>query len=262
MMNRDVVRQWANMIAVVVTLIVNFASEAIPLNGQTSAEISNRVPILFVPANYVFSVWGVIYVLLIAFGVYQALPSQKANPLLRRIGYWFVLTCVANATWLILFHYNLFALSLLMMVVLLAGLVTIYMRIRAGGAALSNRDRWFIHLPFSVYLGWITVATVANAAYVLYDAGWGGFGLSAEVWTVVMLAVAGLLTLAMIVIHRDVAYTAVIVWALVGIVIKQAGTPVVAYAAGLVALIVVVTLVFRLFVPPNSGQRNLVTHQA
>ena len=118
-MTRDVIRQWVNMLALVGMLIVNSASEAIPLNGQTSAEIANRLPILFVPANYVFSVWGIIYTLLIGFGLYQALPSQKENPVLRRIGYWFALTCAANGIWLVLFHYNLFALSMIAMLILL-----------------------------------------------------------------------------------------------------------------------------------------------
>lgn len=98
-MNKDTIRQWVNIIAPILTLAVNGLSEAIPLNGQTSAQIANRLPILFVPANYVFSIWGIIYVLLLAFGVYQALPSQRENPLLRRIGYWFALTCLANGIW-------------------------------------------------------------------------------------------------------------------------------------------------------------------
>src|SRR6185503_12090186 len=90
-MNRDIIRQLVNAVLLIVMLAVNFLSEALPLNGQTSAEIANRLPILFVPANYVFGIWGIIYVLLIGFGVYQALPSQRENPRLRSVGYWFAL---------------------------------------------------------------------------------------------------------------------------------------------------------------------------
>ena len=214
-MTRDIVRQFINIVALVFVLMMNGISEAIPLNGQTSAEISNRLPIFFVPANYVFSIWGVIYTLLIVFIVYQALPSQRENPYLRKIGYWFALTCVANGTWLVLFHYNLFALSMVAMIILLAALIIIYTRIGVGRGKVSNATRWCIHIPFSTYLGWITVATVANAAYVLYDAKWDGFGISGEVWAAIMLVVATIITLTIIVTRRDVAYTAVLLWALV-----------------------------------------------
>lgn len=252
-MNRDIVRQFINIVALVFMLVVNAASEAIPLNGQTSAEISNRLPIFFVPANYVFGVWGVIYVLLIMFTVYQALPSQRENPYLRKIGYWFALSCLANGTWLVLFHYNLFPLSMVAMLVLLASLLVIYTRVGVGQGTVSRATHWCIQVPFSTYLGWITVATVANASYVLYDAGWNGFGISGEVWAVVMLVVAAVITLTIIITRRDVAYTAVLLWALVGIIIKQSGTPLVAGTAGVAAAIIALVLLWRLF---NRGSNN------
>ena len=179
-----------NIVALVFTLVINGISEAIPLNAQTSAQIANRLPIFFVPANYVFGIWGIIYTLLIVFIVYQALPSQRENPYLRKIGYWFAVTCLANGIWLVLFHYNLFALSMVAMIILLVALIQIYTRIEVGRGAVSNATRWCIQIPFSTYLGWITVATVANAAYVLYDAKWNGFGISGEIWATIMLVVA------------------------------------------------------------------------
>lgn len=253
-MNRDVVRQFVNIVALVFTLVINSLSQALPLNGQTSAEIANRLPIFFVPANYVFSIWGVIYTLLIAFIVYQALPSQRENPYVRRIGYWFALTCLANGTWLVLFHYNQFALSMVAMVVLLAALLVIYTRIGIGKEAVSRGVHWCVHIPFSTYLGWITVATVANAAYVLYDAGWNGFGISGEVWAAVMLVVAAAITLTIIVTRRDVAYSMVLLWALVGIVVKQSDAPLVAGTAAAVAVVILLTLVWRLF--SGRGRRD------
>lgn len=257
-MNRDIVRQFINIVAFVFTLVINGASESIPLNGQTSAQIANRLPIFFVPANYVFSIWGVIYTLLIVFIVYQALPSQRENPYLRKIGYWFALTCLANGIWLVLFHYNLFALSMVAMVILLAALIIIYTRIEVGQGKVSNATRWCIQIPFSTYIGWITVATVANAAYVLYDAGWNGFGISGQVWAAIMLVIATVITLTIIVTRRDVAYTAVLLWALVGIVVKQSGTPLVAGTAGVVAAVIFLVLVWRLFTGRgNNGTPEL-----
>ncbi len=253
-MNRNIVRQFINILAFVFMMVINGASEAIPLNGQTSAEISNRLPIFFVPANYVFSIWGVIYTLLIIFIVYQALPSQRENPYLQKIGYWFAFTCIANGTWLVLFHYNLFALSMVAMSILLAALIVIYTRIEVGIGNVSNATRWCIQIPFSTYLGWITVATVANAAYVLYDAKWNGFGLSGEVWAAIMLVIATVITLTIIVTRRDIAYSAVLLWALVGIVIKQSGVPLVAGTAGVVAAVILLVLVWRLFT--GRGDNN------
>ena len=258
-MNRDIVRQFINIVALVFVLIMNGISEAIPLNGQTSAEISNRLAIFFVPANYVFSIWGVIYTLLIVFIVYQSLPSQRENPYLRKIGYWFALTCVANGTWLVLFHYNQFALSMVAMVILLGALMLIYTRIEVGRGQVSNATRWCIQIPFSTYLGWITVATVANAAYVLYDAKWNGFGISGEVWAAIMLVVAAAITLIIIVTRRDVAYTAVLLWALVGIVIKQSGAPLVAGTAAVVGVIILLTLIWRLFTGRGNNNATKLT---
>lgn len=245
-MNRDIIRQFINIVALVGALVMNFLSNTLPLNGQTAAQISNRLPILFVPENYVFSIWGIIYVLLIGFGVYQARPSKREDPAMRRIGYWFALSCVANGVWLVFFHYNQFPLSMIAMVVLLVSLIMIYLRLDIGRWVVSGAEKWWVHTTFSVYLGWITVATVANGAYVLYDAGWDGLGIAGAVWTVIMLVIATGITLTMIIMRRDVAYTAVILWALAGIVIKQAATQPVAITAGIMVAVIVVTLVARL----------------
>ncbi|MBZ0283713.1 MAG: tryptophan-rich sensory protein [Anaerolineae bacterium] len=251
-MNKDSLRQIVNIVVLVVTLIANGMATTGQLGGRPTAEVANSLPILFVPANYVFSIWGLIYTLLIAFVVYQALPSQRTNPALRKIGWWFAVSCVANFTWLILFQYNLFPLSMVAMIVLLVSLIVMYTRLGIGQVAVSTRERWLVHLPFSVYLGWITVATVANAAYVLYDAGWDGFGISGAVWATIMLVVAGGISLAMIYQRRDVAYTAVLLWALVGIVNKQAETPLVAGTAVAVAVVLVVALAARWFTTRGS----------
>jgi hypothetical protein len=242
-MNRDVIRQMMVISAMVATMIVNFLSTWLPINGQTAADISNRLPILFVPANYVFGIWGIIYTLLIGFTVYQALPAQRENALLRRIGYWFVASCVANIIWLLFFHYNQFALSMVAMVALLITLIMIYRTIRAAGS-LTNAARIWVQGAFSVYLGWITVATVANASYVLYDANWDGFGMSPAVWAVVMLVIATVITGYIVLQYRDWAYAAVILWALAGIVVKQVDTQLVAITAGVMFAIIAASLAY------------------
>ncbi len=241
-MNKDLLRQIVNVVAFAGTVAVNGLANGLPLNGQTTGAISDRFPVYFVPAGYVFSIWGVIYLLLLGFTVFQALPSQRENPLLRRIGYWFALGSAANSAWIFLWHYEQFGLTLLAMVGLLTTLIAIYLRLNIGRTAVNATTRWLVHLPFSVYLGWITVATVANATTVLYIANWDGFGLSAEVWALVMLVAGGLIASAMIATRRDVAYTLVILWAYVGIVVKQARAPEVALGAGVIAGLVALAL--------------------
>lgn len=247
-MNRDIIRQFLNIVALVATLIVNYLSNALPLNGKTPAEISNALPNLFVPANYVFSVWGVIYFFLVAFVVYQALPSQRQNPLLRKIGYGFVVSCIANITWIFLFHYDQYGLSVIAMLALLVTLITIYTRVGVGVTPVKAAERWWIHTPFSVYLGWITVATVANISFWLTSIGWDGFGIADATWAIIMLVVATLVAVLVIVQRRDVAYSAVIIWALVGIFNNpQIAESTVTTTAIIMAAVVALALAARLF---------------
>ena len=235
-MGRDLFRQIAVVLALGATLVINGLANALPLNGQTTGAISARFPVRFVPAGYVFAIWGVIYVALASFVVYQALPGQRANPLLRRIGWPFGLSCAFNGGWLAAWHYNLFPLSMALMLGLLATLIIIYARSRQasanGAGQLAGAARWLVQLPFSLYLGWITVATVANASVVLYAAGWGGLGLSAELWAALLLAVGLAITAFVSGWLGDAAYGLVIVWAYVGIVVKQQDAALVAGAAG------------------------------
>jgi benzodiazapine receptor len=251
-MKKDVVRQVVNLLTTIVTIIINGLANALPINGQTTGEISDRFRVYFVPAGYVFSIWGLIYLALIAFAVYQALPAQRENPNLRRIGYLFALSCVANSAWIFLWHYELFELTLVAMFGLLLSLIAIYLRLDIGRTRVSTSEKWLVHIPFSIYLGWITVATIANVTAVLYYLNWDGWGISPEIWAVIMLIVGAGIASAVSISRGDVAYVLVIVWAFVGIAVKQAATPMVAVTAGLMALIVALTLLVGV---PRSKQR-------
>lgn len=242
-MKRDVLRQAVNVVAVVAVIVVNGLANALPLNGQTTGEISDRFQVYFVPAGYVFSIWGLIYLGLLAFAVYQALPAQRDNPRLRRIGYLFAGSCLANIAWLFLWHYEQFVLTLLAMFALLLSLITIYLRLEIGRVAVSAAEKWLVSVPFSIYLGWISVATIANVTAVLDYLGWGGWGISGQMWAVIMLLVAGALAGALSLTRGDVAYSLVIMWALAGIAVKHPGTPLVAVTAWVVTAFVGVILV-------------------
>lgn len=228
---KDTLRQTSTLVTALLALTVNILASTLPLNGQNTGEISDRFQVYFVPAGYVFAIWGVIYLGWIAFTVFQFQPSQKENPRLRRLGYLFALSNLANAAWLFAWHYNLFGLSVLIMLTLLGLLIASYVRLDVNRSPVSRAERWSIDIPFGIYLGWITVATVANISDWLYLVEWNGFGIPAQTWAAIMIAVASLLGLAMAVLRNDVPYVLVLVWSFVGIAVKQTPAPGVVTAA-------------------------------
>ena len=239
-MNPDRRRQAAVLGAYLLTVVVNGLAVALPLNGQSTADISARFPTLVTPANYVFGIWSVIYALLLVFSIYQALPGRATDPSLRAVGYLPAVAGILNSIWLVLWHYNVFALTVPVMVGILASLIVIHHRLGIGRRAASSWvEAITVRLPWSVYLGWITIATIANVATTLVWLAWDGFGIAPEIWAVATLAVGVAIAAAMSVTRRDLAYAVVIVWAYAGIAVKQADTTIVAGAAVAGAVIVV-----------------------
>ncbi len=246
-MYKDTVRQIANLLTVILALVVNILASTLPLNGQNTGEISDRFQVYFVPAGYVFAIWGIIYIGWIAFTIFQFQPVQKESPRLRRLGYLFAISNIANAAWLFCWHYNLFGLSVFVMLVLLGLLLASYLRLNVNRTPVSALEYWSVDVLFSVYLGWITVATVANITDWLYFIGWEGFGIPAQTWAVIMLAVASLLGLGMATTRRDVGYLAVLVWAFVGIAVKQTSAPLVVTSAWIAAALMAGLAIYSWF---------------
>jgi hypothetical protein len=213
-----------NIAAYAATLVVNFLSQAGPGIGiqifpNTVQELANSRAVLFLPANYVFGIWGLIYAALGAYLIYQALPANRSSRVHSAVGPWFIVTSFANSLWLILFLNDWVAASTIAMLVLLAALIIIYLQLGIGRVTVSRAEYWAVHFAFSVYLGWITVATVANIATALYQAGFetSFLGITADVWTLVVMLVAAAVAAAMLLRHRDAAFAGVVVWALIGI---------------------------------------------
>jgi hypothetical protein len=243
---KSTLRQVLVVLAVLATLIVNILADALPINGLNTGKISDSFHILFVPAGYVFSIWGLIYIGLIAYAIYQALPSQKDNPRLQEIGRWVVLGSLANCTWIFLWHYERFVGTLGAMLILLATLIVVYLSLGTGQTKVSAAETWAVRVPFSIYLGWITVATIANAADVLDYLKWNGFGLPALFWfLIVLLAVLVIATL-MSLSRRDVAYILVILWALVGVGYKNSTVPILWISSLTTAFLVSAGLIYSL----------------
>lgn len=239
-MKRSMALIWLNVILAVGTIVMNILANALPLNGQNTGEISDRFNVLFVPAGYVFSIWGLIYIGLIAYVVFQALPAQRSNPRLARVDPLFVVASVANVAWLFFWHYNLFLLTLVAMLTLLASLIGIYLALGMGRSAVASGERWAVRVPFSIYLGWVSVATIANITDVLDFVGWNGWGLEPAAWAALMLAVGVVLAGLVAFTRRDAAYVLVFVWAYIGIALKQSATQLVALVAWAAAVVLVI----------------------
>jgi translocator protein len=239
-------KRWLVPVTTVATLVANGLANALPIAGRSTGEISDMFPVLVTPAGYVFSIWGVIYLGLVGYSVWQSLPAQAANPRVQALVLPVALANVANLVWILLWHYLWIGTSLLAMLVLLASLIVVYLRLRApmgrrSGVPLTLGERVWARGTFSVYLGWITVATVANTSIVLYDAGWDGGFVPAQVWAAITLLVATVLGGRMLQRYHDGGYALVLVWAFVGIVLAQWGATVVVGTAivGTLALLFV-----------------------
>lgn len=242
-MNKDITRQVSVVLALIITIVVNILSNTLPFNNLTAPEIADSFDVYFVPAGYVFSIWSLIYLGLIAYAVFQILPAQRENPRLRQTGWWFVLSCAANSVWLFLWHYGYFALSVIAMLTLLISLIAIYLRLGAGQQVVARGERWLVQLPFSIYLGWVTVATIANVTAFLDSIDWNGFGISPEIWTFIMLVVAVVVAGLMAYSRQDIAYLLVLIWAFIGIGVEQSDTLQVANAAYIAAAVVAIFVV-------------------
>jgi benzodiazapine receptor len=245
----SVLLKWVNIVAFALTVVVNgLAGSTTILGGKLTAEISDANPTLITPAGYVFSIWGVIYILLGIFVIFQALPSQKGKDYQEKIGWLFVASCLLNIAWLFLWQFEYLSLSVVLMFLLLAILIATYLRLDIGKSITSLREEIAVHVPFSVYLGWITIASIANVAVTLVSTGWDGFGISQEMWAALVMIIAVLITLLVVATRKDVAYGLVIIWALLGIGVKQSGNQSIVTITEMSAVIIVVALALSLLV--------------
>jgi len=239
-MRRSPVDWGGNLAVFALMVLLNVLSNALPINGQTMPEISARYPSLFTPAGFTFSIWGVIYLSLLVFVVYQALPSQRNSARIARISAYFKVNCLANALWIVVWHYDLLALSLLVMFIILATLILIYRSLLEQLDCSSPLQHVVLHLPFSLYTGWITVATIANVSVLQTHHGWDAIGLTAIQWTFVKLAAAGAIGAFAVLRLRDPVFVLVIAWAAYGISVMQSATPAVSGAATTLSLLALI----------------------
>ena len=199
----------AMWISLIVMIAMNALANIIPLNNQTTGEISNKLDVLFTPAGYVFSIWSVIYILLIIWLIMIYKP-MKRHDVDRKIGFAFIASCVWNIAWLICWHFEFFNTSIVFMLLLLVTLIFIY-------SHYTNNEQTFAkRLPFSIYLAWISVATIANISYVLKYNG-VTLGINELFGSFVLVILAAALAILAVKVSRDLYFLAVITWALIGV---------------------------------------------
>lgn len=207
-----------NLLGLLAVLVVNALANILPINGYTTGELSALYPNLFVPAGFTFSIWGVIYLGLTGFSIYQLFRADVAR---SQIGPLFFLNAVLNCGWILAWHHRMLVLSVFIMLGLLFTLIAIYRRLDIGQSQVSTAERWLVHAPFSIYLAWISIATVANITALLVAGNWAQFGLPANFWAAAMIFTAGLIGLYMLYRVGDWLFALVLLWSFFGIAYKR-----------------------------------------
>ncbi len=219
-------------------VFMNYLANSLPINGKTTGQLSDAYPNLFVPSGITFSIWGIIYLLLAAYCIAQFLPASKNFS--KEINWLFIVSCVFNGLWIVAWHYQKLPVSLLLMIGLLVCLIFINLQIK-------DLPQGLLKATFGVYLGWICIATIANVTALLVDAGWGGFGLSPQVWTIILIAI-GTLIVSLTILKTDNPFIGLAVaWAFVGIMIKRSEDYKVIVFAAAVCILVVSILTILVF---------------
>ena len=214
----------ANIFALIVTIVLNYLSNTGIFNGNTMSTVSAAYQNLFTPAGYAFSIWGLIYLGLAAFVIYHAVISFKSareNNVVLKVGWWFVISCIANCAWIFAWLYDYTGLSVIIMIMLLFSLVMIILKTRMELDDLPMKQIAFVWWPFSLYAGWITVALIANIAAWLTKINWDGFGISSITWTIIMIIIAGIIYLLMTWQRNMREYALVGVWGLLAIAVAN-----------------------------------------
>ncbi len=231
------------LILLFVMLYVNFLAAYLPLNGKSTGDLSDQYPNLFVPAGLTFSIWGVIYIALIGFTIFYIIKAIKEPEFVNKtlnILIAFFVTCLLNILWIFAWHYMKIIFSMIIMLLFLITLIYIFQSQRK---LLKNEKLSPIFtIPIGIYLGWISVATIANFTALLVHFNWNGFGISQQIWTIIMIIIGGAISILMLFKNNSIAYSLVTIWAFIGIIIKRiSSTPV--YKEIIISAIVMIFLI-------------------
>ncbi|HSL01870.1 MAG TPA: hypothetical protein VK869_16150 [Rubrobacteraceae bacterium] len=239
----DIARQTANVVGAVFQ--VSSGPIGTLIYGASVGEVSNANSTLVVPAGYAFAIWGLIFVLCLAYAVYQALPANRHNPLLRRVGWFSAGAFLLNGLWSLVFPAQLFLVAQVIILAIFACAGAAFLLVSRAGRehGLSRAERWLVVLPFGLLFGWITAATFVSIATTLVGVGVLRGGIGEAVLGAVLLLAGGLIAATVIRAAKSgpaqgtVAYSAAVLWALVAVVVNQYETSLLTTAAAAVAAV-------------------------
>jgi hypothetical protein len=245
---KDLLRQALNVIFAVAQIAVSVWA------GDKIGNISDQYPTLVVPAGYAFAIWSIIFALSLGYAIYQALPSRRESPLLRAVGWFTASAFLANSVWMAIFPRYLFVLSVAVILWILVSLVLAVVAMAKVDPRPSGVDYWLVYVTINLFLGWITIATVANVAQTLVALEWNGWGVGPVAWAVVVLLLAGAIASTVVAVTRgNLPYAVAVVWALAAVVVKQLPSETaVAVVAGVAALAVISSAVLSTLRTANS----------
>lgn len=207
----------------IIMIGMNILANVLPIGGQTTGQVSDKYVNLFAPAGITFSIWGLIYILLFAYVVYQLSYYRIHETLTKRyyeqMASLFVLSNIINTCWIVAWHYDQIFISMVLIVLLLINLIAINYVVKADQPTF--KDNLLLRIPFNIYFGWITVATIANVVTYLVSVGWNGFGIADTIWTAIMIAVGAIIGIATMLHFKSIAYGLVLIWAYGGIGLKH-----------------------------------------
>jgi benzodiazapine receptor len=230
------------VLSLAVTLGVNYLANILPLNGNTTGAVSDMFPQYIVPLGYVFSIWGLIYLSLTGYAINNFFYN-KQDKLVESTFPWFVTSCICNCAWIFLWHYMQFGLTIVAMLGLLGSLIMIYINTNKADAKRSFLEKLLYEFPFSLYLGWVSVATIVNVSVVLSYIGWDGFGINPAIWSVILISVATSLGLYFLKFRNDITFALVIVWAVTGIGLRFVNNEQIIFGAAVVSVITILASV-------------------
>lgn len=243
--------QLLNMVALVVTIGINYLSNTGIFNNETMATISAKYQNLFTPAGYAFSIWGLIYIGLLGFVIYFGpfiKNTDDKEKIILNVGWWFIVSCVANSLWVFTWLYEYTFLTIPIMVLLFISLLKIIGNNRGLIESKNFRTAIFLRVPFYIYSGWISVALIADVAAYLKKIQWSGFGISETSWTVLMFAVAAIIHLYMVWKINMTAFALVAVWALIAIAVANKDSNHMVYISAIItAIFIFVNVCFQMF---------------
>ena len=239
--------KYLNLILFTGMIVMNYLANALPLNNKTTGELSDSIPNLFVPAGITFSVWGIIYLLLLVYCVVQFTGSNQL--IISNISWLFAVTCILNALWIVTWHYQKLPLSLLVMLGMLVSLIYINMIIK-------ELPHGIIKASFGIYLGWICIATIANVTALLVYYNWNRFGISEEMWAIIMISAGALIAAMALYRFKNPFIGLVVIWAFIGIIIKRQSDYRSIVITAAIALTLVALLTVYVFFRKTSGMQS------